>query len=131
MTPWPNGAHYAATFSFDFDAEELLIGENPADGHEVAHHDHSQTNPTQLSHTEERAELAQGLAALDGFGADVVGYRSPSWEFTPHTLDLLAAAGLQYSSNLLDYFLPYRHESHDLVEVSVSWILARRSAMLS
>lgn len=177
MSAWPEGRRYAATFSFDFDAEELMIGENPAnadspgvlsqanygptvgvplilsllrrygvtatfyvpgkdalrhpdavraivaDGHEIAHHGHSHTNPTELAPEEEREELHLGLEALRGFGADVVGYRSPSWEFTPHTLDLLEEAGLRYSSNLLNHILPYRHASHDLVEVPVSWIL--------
>lgn len=177
MTGWPEGRRFAATFSFDFDAEELWIGENPAnahapgvlsqgaygprvgiplilqllrrhgvtatfyvsgrdalrhpdavrailaDGHEVGHHGHSHTSPTELDEAAERAELHDGLAALRGFGAEVVGYRSPSWEFTPHTLDLLQEAGLGYSSNLLDHVVPYRHETHDLVEVPVSWIL--------
>ena len=177
MTCWPGGAPYAATVSFDFDAEELMIGENPAnanapgvlsqanygptvgvplilgllrkhgitatfyipgkdalrhpdavraiiaDGHEVAHHGHSHANPTTLTPAEERAELHDGLAALRSFGADVTGYRSPSWEFTPHSLDFLAEAGLEYSSNLLNHILPYQYETHDLVEVPVSWIL--------
>lgn len=177
MTAWPEGRHYAATFTFDFDAEELWIGENPAnanspgvlsqgrygprvgvplilqllrkhgvsatfyvpgkdalrhpeavrgiiaDGHEVAHHGHSHTNPTQLTYEQEREELLAGLRTLRGFGAEIMGYRSPSWEFTPHTLDLLQEVGLRYSSNLLDHILPYRHQSHDLIEVPVSWIL--------
>jgi len=177
MATWPGGRRYAATVSFDFDAEELWIGENPANaerpgvlsqgrygptvgvplilqllrkhditasfyvpakdalhhpdavraivaaGHEVAHHGFTHTNPTQLNEAEERDELHQGLAVLRDLGAEVTGYRSPSWEFTPHTLDLLEEAGLRYSSNLLDHILPYRHDSHDLIELPVSWIL--------
>lgn len=174
---WPDGRAYAATVSFDFDAEEVWLGENPANaaapgvlsqgaygarvgvplildmlarhgvtatfyvcgkdalrhpgsvrsiveaGHEVAHHGHSHTSPTSLSATEERDELYAGLDALRALGADVVGYRSPSWEFSTRTLDLLVEAGFEYSSNLLDHILPYRHASHDLIEVPVSWIL--------
>ncbi|SJN08008.1 polysaccharide deacetylase [Leucobacter sp. 7(1)] len=177
MTEWPGGHRYAATLSFDFDAEEVWIGENPAHasapgilsqgaygprvgvplilnllertgirgtfyvsgkdairhpdsvrniiaaGHEVAHHGHSHTSPTALRRTEEELELSLGLETLRSLGAEVVGYRSPSWEFTEHTLDLLVAAGFEYSSNLLDHILPYRHASHDLVEVPVSWLL--------
>ena len=29
MTDWPNGAKAAAAFTFDFDAEEVWIGEDP------------------------------------------------------------------------------------------------------
>lgn len=177
MTTWPGGRRYAATVSFDFDAEEVWIGENPAnadrpgvlsqgrygpavgvplilrmlrkhqitatfyvpgkdaqrhpdavraiiaEGHEVAHHGHSHTNPTQLTEAEERAELTDGLRALRELGADAVGYRSPSWDFSSHTLDLLQEVGMLYSSNLLDNIIPYLHSTHDLVEVPVSWIL--------
>lgn len=177
MSQWPDGHLYAATVSFDFDAEEVWIGENPANanapgvlsqgaygpkvgvplildiledagitasfyvcgkdalrhpesvrsiieaGHEVAHHGHSHTSPTSLGPGEERAELEDGLRALRDLGADVVGYRSPSWEFTDDTLDLLTEHGLEYSSNLLDNIVPYLHSTHDLIEVPISWIL--------
>lgn len=177
MSTWPENRSFAATVSFDFDAEEVWIGENPANasapgvlsqgayganvgvplildllahhdvratffvpgkdalrhpdavrsilaaGHEVAHHGHSHTSPTSLTPGEERAELESGLSALRNLGAEVVGYRSPSWEFTDETLDLLQQAGFLYSSNLLDHILPYRHPEHDLIEVPVSWIL--------
>ena len=177
MSQWPDGHRYAATVSFDFDAEEVWIGENPANasapgvlsqgaygprvgvplilrllerhgvtasfyvcgkdalrnpdavraiidaGHEVAHHGHSHASPTGMTRQQERDELLQGLDALRTLGAEIVGYRSPSWEFSPHTLDLLVEEGFAYSSNLLDHILPYRHESHDIVEVPISWIL--------
>lgn len=177
MSQWPDGHRYAATVSFDFDAEEVWIGENPANasapgvlsqgaygprvgvplilrllerhgvtasfyvcgkdalrhpdavraiidaGHEVAHHGHSHASPTGMTRQQERDELLQGLDALRALGADIVGYRSPSWEFSPHTLDLLVEQGFAYSSNLLDHILPYRHETHDIVEVPISWIL--------
>ncbi|WP_336659884.1 polysaccharide deacetylase family protein [Leucobacter sp. USHLN153] len=177
MAHWPDGHRYAATVSFDFDAEEVWIGENPANasapgvlsqgtygpkvglplmlkllekhevtgsfyicgkdalrhpdavraiveaGHEVAHHGHSHTSPTKQSEQEERDELRRGLEALQELGADVVGYRSPSWEFSAHTLDLLVETGFTYSSNLLDDLVPYMHPHHDIMEVPVAWIL--------
>ncbi|MBK0418818.1 polysaccharide deacetylase [Leucobacter sp. CSA1] len=177
MAQWPDGRRYGATLSFDFDAEEVWIGENPANasapgvlsqgafgpkvgvplilrllekhavtasfyicgkdalrhpdavraivaaGHEVAHHGHSHSSPTGMTEQQEREELRAGLDALRALGADVVGYRSPSWEFSAHTLDLLVEAGFAYSSNLLDDIVPYRHPSHDIMEVPVSWIL--------
>ncbi|GAB6859175.1 polysaccharide deacetylase family protein [Microbacterium xylanilyticum] len=173
---WPEGRRFAATVSFDFDAEEVWIGENPANahrpgvlsqgaygprvgvplildlldrhgvtatffvcgrdaerhdasvrsiiaaGHEVAHHGHTHTNPTELSHEEQTAEIVDGLRVLRGLGAKVVGYRSPSWELTDHTRELLASNDFMYSSNRLDALVPYVDDD-GLIEVPVSWIL--------
>ena len=174
---WPDGAGSAASFTFDFDAEEVWIGEDPANanrpgvlsqgtygakvavpqildvlrrhevratffvpgrvaerhpervadivsaGHELAHHGYTHTSPTKLSRDEEEFELARGLEALRAFGADITGYRSPSWDLSPHTLDLLHEHGLTYSSNLMDDIRPYRLDHPRLVEVPISWIL--------
>jgi peptidoglycan-N-acetylglucosamine deacetylase len=174
---WPEGKRCAAAFSFDFDAEELWIGEDPenadrpgvlsqgtygakvgvprllelldrrgvrasffvpgrvaerhpdrvreivAAGHELGHHGYTHTSPTKLSREEEEAELVKGCEALEALGAEISGYRSPSWDFSPHTLELLAAHGFAYSSNLMDDIAPYRHEGQPIVEVPVQWIL--------
>lgn len=173
---WPHGARYGASITFDFDAEEVWIGEDPANadrpgvlsqgtygpkvavplllellarhqvtatfficgrdadrhpdrvreilaaGHEVAHHGHTHRSPVNLTPQEEEAELVQGLDSLRKLGAEVVGYRSPSWDFSPHTLGLLAEHGLLYSSNLMDDIRPYRHPG-GIVEIPVSWLL--------
>lgn len=177
MIQYPGGASFGATISFDFDAEEVWIGEDPANahrpgvlsqgaygarvgvplildlleqlevtasfyvcgrdalrhpdavrriiaaGHEVAHHGHSHVSPTRMDRETEARELADGLEVLQGLGATVTGYRSPSWDFSAHTLDLLAEAGITYSSNLLNDIRPYRHDTHPITELPISWIL--------
>jgi peptidoglycan-N-acetylglucosamine deacetylase len=174
---WPDGARCAASFTFDFDAEEVWIGEDPenasrpgvlsqgtygakvavplildllsrhrlqatfyvpgrvaerhpqrvaaivAAGHEIGHHGYTHTSPRKLSREEEEAELVRGLEVLQGFGAQVTGYRSPSWDLSPDTLTLLHDHGFVYSSNLMDDIRPYRITSPPLVEVPISWIL--------
>ena len=98
--------------------EEILAG-----GHEVGHHGYTHTSPSSLSPEAEEAELVRGREILTGLGADVRGYRSPSWDFSPVTLDLLVGHGFQYSSNLMDDIRPYKHEHHDIVELPVHWTL--------
>src|SRR5262249_745952 len=93
-----------------------------AAGHEVGHHGYTHRSPSNLTATEEEAELVQGLEALRSLGAEVIGYRSPSWDFSPHTLALLNKHGFEYSSNLMDDIRPYRH-ANGIVEIPVSWIL--------
>jgi peptidoglycan/xylan/chitin deacetylase (PgdA/CDA1 family) len=52
----------------------------------------------------------------------VRGYRSPAWEFSVNTLELLAGHGIGYSSNLMDRLHPYRHPN-GVVELPVQWLL--------
>lgn len=164
-------------FTFDFDAEEVWIGEDPANaqrpgvlsqgtygakvavpeilrllerrglpatffvpgrvaerypervreilaaGHEVALHGYTHRSPATLPRDEEESELVRASEILTGLGAELAGYRSPSWEFSEHTVGLLAEHGLRYSSNFMDDIRPYRHEGSGLVELPVQWIL--------
>ncbi len=96
--------------------EEILEG-----GHEIGHHGYTHTSPASLRAEQEEAELVRGRDALMALGAEVVGYRSPSWELSAVTLDLLVAHGFSYSSNLMDDIRPYVHPDHDLVELPVHW----------
>jgi len=162
--------------SFDFDAEEVWIGEDPANahrpgvlsqgtygprvgvplllslldkhripatffipgkdaerhpgtvrdiiaaGHEVGHHGYTHTSVLQLDADQERDELTRGLDVLTGLGATVSGYRSPSWDLSPITLDLLKEHDFTYSSNLMADIRPYAHPN-GLVELPVHWVL--------
>ena len=146
---WPGGARSAAALTFDFDAEEVWIAEDPANasrpgvlsqgtygarvgvplilqilerreihatffvpgrvaerypnvvraivgaGHELAHHGYTHTSPTALSPQAEEDELTRGLEILSSFGRPITGYRSPAWEFSEHTLALLARHGFR------------------------------------
>jgi peptidoglycan/xylan/chitin deacetylase (PgdA/CDA1 family) len=164
-------------FTFDFDAEEVWIGEDPSnatrpgvlsqgtygakvalelilrllaakdlpatffvpgrvaerhphkvgrileEGHEVGVHGYTHRSPSDLSREEEAEELTKTLGILRGLGADPVGYRSPSWDFSENTLPLLAEAGLVYSSNMMDDIRAYLHPGFDIIELPVQWIL--------
>jgi len=98
------------------------VAEIVSAGHELAHHGYTHRPPSTLSREEEEDEIVRAKVILEGFGADVAGYRSPSWDFSPHTLGLLGAHGFRYSSNLMDDLRPYRHEN-GLVELPVQWLL--------
>ena len=65
----------------------------------------------------------KGREVLESFGASVTGYRSPAWDFSANTLDLLEKHGFAYSSNLMDDIRPYLHEGTSVVELPVQWIL--------
>jgi peptidoglycan/xylan/chitin deacetylase (PgdA/CDA1 family) len=92
-------------------------------GHELGHHGYTHTSPTKLSRDQELEELLKGKAALEQFAAQVTGYRSPSWEVSPNTFDLLVEHGFHYSSSMMDDIKPYVHAGHKIVELPVQWIL--------
>jgi peptidoglycan/xylan/chitin deacetylase (PgdA/CDA1 family) len=92
-------------------------------GHELAHHGYRHVPPASLDYPDEEAELVRGMQALAPFGVEVVGYRAPAWDPSPRTFELLELHGFEYSSNLMDDVVPYRHEGRSLVELPIQWIL--------
>src|SRR4051794_11649108 len=82
------------------------VAEIVAAGHEIALHGYTHRSPATMAPQEERAELVRAKEILQGFGAPVSGYRSPAWEFSPVTVDLLAEHGITYSSNFMDDIAP-------------------------
>ena len=111
-----------------------------AAGHEVAHHGYCHEVPATLSREQESDILERGSAAIARVaGKRPVGYRSPSWDLSDNSLDLLLAAGFQYDSSLMaDDFTPHLCRLGDggdttsgyrfgrdvpLVEMPVSWVL--------
>ena len=93
-------------------------------GHEIGHHGYLHESVTELSSEEERAVLERGIEALRRVTGIVPrGYRSPSWELTTRTLQLLEEYGFRYSSNLMSHFLPWQHPDTRLIELPVQWLL--------
>ncbi len=92
-------------------------------GHEVAVHGYTHTSPTNLSPAEEEETLLRSKHILEDLGAAVNGYRSPSWDFSKHTLGFLQKHGFSYSSNMMDDIRPYCHPDTDVIELPVQWIL--------
>src|SRR3954454_12128198 len=76
-------------------------------GHEVAHHGHHHLASHELDAGAQEAEIDEGLAALRPFLGEAFGYRSPAWELTPATADLLVARGFAYDSSLMGDDRPY------------------------
>jgi peptidoglycan-N-acetylglucosamine deacetylase len=89
------------------------------DGHEVAHHSWAHIPPAQQTRDEEEADIVRAnevIARLTGRKAR--GYRSPSWDLSESTIDLLLAHGFLYDSSLMgaDYW-PYHARRGDEVEL--------------
>lgn len=97
-------------------------------GHEVAHHGYLHVSPATQAEDEERDALERGIEVLQKItGERPVGYRSPSWDLSAHSLRLLADHGFLYDSSLMawdaPYLVPVDGGPRDLVEIPISWEL--------
>jgi peptidoglycan/xylan/chitin deacetylase (PgdA/CDA1 family) len=96
--------------------------------HEFAVHGwiHEQ-NPT-LPAEVERDLVRRALESLErATGERPVGYRAPSWNFSPNTLGILRELGFLYDSSLMSDDRPYEllqdGQPTGVVELPVEWIL--------
>jgi len=111
-----------------------------AAGHEIAHHGWTHRVPATLGREEEERELIRGNAAIEALtGRKARGYRSPAWDLSPHSIELLLRHGFDYDSSLMGQdYLPYQARDGDvvslhepirygpdtaLVEMPISWSL--------
>jgi peptidoglycan/xylan/chitin deacetylase (PgdA/CDA1 family) len=94
-------------------------------GHEIGHHGHHHLPERELSADGARAEIELGLQALGEVGVVPRGYRSPAWELTPTTLDLLHEHGFAYDSSCMGDDRPYWEGPPDrrILELPVHWSL--------
>ncbi|MDA0181310.1 polysaccharide deacetylase [Solirubrobacter phytolaccae] len=94
-----------------------------AEGHEIGHHGYLHLRSDGATEAQQREEIERGTAALvQTIGQTPIGYRSPSWELTPITLQLLREHGFTYDSSLMGDDRPYLL-GNDLIELPVHWSL--------
>ena len=95
--------------------------------HEVALHGWIHEWNTELKPGAERDLLHRSTEVLERItGRRPVGVRTPSWDFSEHTLELIGELGLVYDSSLMADDEPYEiladGEETGIVEIPVEWI---------
>lgn len=98
-----------------------------AAGHEVALHGWIHEWTTELSRDDERDLLHRSAEVLEQLsGHAPVGLRTPSWDFSEHTMELIIELGLAYDSSLMADDEPYEilagGKPTGIVEIPVEWI---------
>ncbi|MEU6578242.1 polysaccharide deacetylase [Streptomyces sp. NPDC046805] len=96
-------------------------------GHELAIHGWIHERNTLLTAETERELQLRSADTLERIsGVRPVGIRTPSWDFSPHTLAITREMGLLYDSSLMADDEPYElvedGEATGVVEVPVEWI---------
>lgn len=106
------------TPGYTIESFPAAVAQVVAAGHEIGHHGWTHTPPTQLTREQEEAELVRGNEAIRKLtGSYARGYRSPSWDLTEHTIDLLLEHNFIYESSLMgNDYTPYRARTGDVVQ---------------
>jgi peptidoglycan/xylan/chitin deacetylase (PgdA/CDA1 family) len=98
-----------------------------AEGHEIGIHGWIHELNSVLPYEAERDLMLRSADALEKItGRRPVGLRTPSWDFSPHTLRIEREMGLQYDSSLMAdvdcYELLLEGKPTGIVELPVEWI---------
>ena len=120
--------------TFFFPAWSLKLAPEQADLinrsgiHEIGVHGWIHELNTALDGTTEERLLRQALDAIEEItGKRPVGYRAPSWNHSPNTLQIVRDMGFLYESSLMADDRPYElmqdGEATGVVELPVEWIL--------
>lgn len=117
----------------------VVIGTYPAicervvaAGHEVGHHGWSHIPPAELSRDKEAEDLGRGNEAIRGLtGAPAQGYRSPSWDLSANSIELLLDQGFAYDSSMMGHdYMPYRARVGDVVEAEKPMVFGRETCLV-
>jgi peptidoglycan-N-acetylglucosamine deacetylase len=108
-------------------------------GHEFGNHGYYHENPTKISPETEERLIDLAMQTFDKqLGLRPTGYRSPYWDYSDSTLDLVEKFGFKYDSSLMGRDLvPYRPrrwqvhweqgnvagKASQVLEIPVSWYL--------
>jgi len=101
-------------------------------GHEIGHHGWKHVPPATLSREEEEQELVRGIAAIERTcGTRPTGYRSPSWDLSPHSIELMLKHGFTYDSSMMgDDYTPYFARQGDVIELEQPAVFGTPSNLL-
>ncbi|NYT82863.1 polysaccharide deacetylase [Alcaligenaceae bacterium] len=90
-----------------------------AAGHEIGHHGWTHVPPANLTPEQEEDGLVRGIDIIRKLTGDAPrGYRSPSWDLSTSTVELLLRHGFLYESSMMgNDHEPYRVRQGDVVSV--------------
>ncbi|HWQ78960.1 MAG TPA: polysaccharide deacetylase [Anaerovoracaceae bacterium] len=100
-----------------------------AAGHEIGNHSYSHKHPHTFDSKEaEKEELVKSNKILENLTGKVpVGYRSPAWEFSTYSVDIIEEMGFKWGSNMMYTdqvnLMKVFDKQTDIVDIPVAWVL--------
>jgi peptidoglycan/xylan/chitin deacetylase (PgdA/CDA1 family) len=97
-------------------------------GHEIGIHGWIHERNSQLDQATERDLMLRAAMTLEQIsGKKPVGLRTPSWDYSPHTIGIAKQMGLLYDSSLMaddhPYEVNWNGQPTGVIELPVEWIL--------
>jgi peptidoglycan-N-acetylglucosamine deacetylase len=76
--------------------------------------------------------LLRGIEAIRAISGKVPrGYRSPAWDLSPHSVELLLAHGFTYDSSMMGHdWTPYRVRQGDVIELQKPMEFGRETRLI-
>ena len=101
-------------------------------GHEIGHHGWTHVPPAMLTREQEEAGLVRANEQIKKLtGQYARGYRSPSWDLSPHSVELLLKHGFVYDSSMMgDDYMPYRVRQGDVIELEKPAVFGKTTKLV-
>ena len=103
-----------------------------AAGHEIGHHGWTHVPPALLTRDKEEEGLTRANEQIKKLtGSYARGYRSPSWDLSPHSIELLLKHGFDYDSSMMgDDYTPYRVRQGDVIELEKPAVFGKATRLI-
>jgi peptidoglycan/xylan/chitin deacetylase (PgdA/CDA1 family) len=101
-------------------------------GHELAHHGWTHRLPVTMERAEEEEEIVRGNESIERIsGRTARGYRSPAWDLSSNSIELLLKHGIKYDSSLMghDYDCYFARQG-DVVELLKPMVRGRETSLV-
>jgi peptidoglycan/xylan/chitin deacetylase (PgdA/CDA1 family) len=101
-------------------------------GHEIGHHNYCHENPVGLDRSAEAEIIDRGIESLVNVtGQRPLGYRSPIWDLSEYTIELLLERGFVYGANgMADDYRPYRARVGDVASMTEPFRFGRETELI-
>lgn len=101
-------------------------------GHEIGHHGWTHMPPNDMTREQEEGGLVRANEQIKKLtGRYARGYRSPSWDLSPHSVELLLKYGFFYESSMMgNDHMPYRVRQGDVIELEKPAVFGKESRLI-
>ena len=101
-------------------------------GHEIGHHGWTHVPPNDLTREQEEEGLVRANEQIRKLtGSNARGYRSPAWDHSPHSVELMLKHGFFYDSSMMgDDHMPYRVRQGDRIELEKPAVFGKATKLI-